>query len=128
MTRLLLIVGLLFVSVPAFAQTVERTIDLPSIGWGSIAVHDVDTDRDPSTTEYAVEGTDYFNGNMGLWRIVAIRTEGICVGEWFDPRPAGAMVSSVILTGSKLVVKAWVGFPPIGQQLTIVRLDTPTCQ
>lgn len=113
------------------AQTVERSFDLSSLGWGMISAELVNTDDDPTTEEWAVQGFDGFFGNYGLWRVVAIRPSGACIGPWFDPRPNGSYAATVTLQKegrARLVVSdtSYVGWQ-VQQTLTVVRLDTPTC-
>jgi hypothetical protein len=115
-----LLVSLLF-AVPASAQTVERTIDLSELGWGHVQAVPVDTDANPATEEWAIRSM-----TTNHWRVVAVREHGLCVGDWFDPRPSGLYGVTVATIGGQsklLVTKAFTAGP-----LLIVRLDTPRCE
>jgi hypothetical protein len=121
----------LFAAGAAEGQTVERTINLDALGWGGIQAYPVDTDASAATEEWAVVSTQYGNpGNTwGQWRVIAVRAGGLCVGDWFDPRPAGiGRVGVARINGvDKLIVNdSEYGEGP--QRLTIVSLNTPSCK
>jgi hypothetical protein len=140
MTRTLILVALLALPGSAFAQTVERTIDLTSLGWGNVQAIPVDTDANPYTEEWAIRGVDGFThdpnafSNRGLWRVVAVRNSGLCVGSWFDPRPTALHAVELVSIGgrAKLIVttafSAFGGDPDDGNPMYIVSLDTPQCK
>jgi hypothetical protein len=134
MTRTLItLAALLALSAPALAQTVERTIDLTQFGWGRVQAIPVDTDGNPNTEEWAVQGTDFWdtqNANTGKWRVVAVRQGGLCVGDWFDPRPVPQAAASIVRINGrdKLMATDASAFSVGSGRLTIVSLDTPQCK
>ena len=66
----------------ASAQTIEDRISLHTLNWGHIAIQPIDADGDPTTDEWLVRTLP--NGPW-RYRVVAVRQQRICVGEWFSP-------------------------------------------
>jgi hypothetical protein len=135
MSRALLVVAMLSLSSSVFAQTVERTIDLGALGWGQVQVQAVETDGDPATEEWLVFQLTWQklpNDNwrrFDLWRVVAVRDNGPCVGDWFDPRPPnddGVRVE-IARRGSVDKLLMHQTEPSGAQRLYIVGLTTPEC-
>jgi hypothetical protein len=119
-------------AVPATAQTVERTIDLSALGWGKLTKPlPVDTDGNPATREWVVQSADFDNGRLGHWRVITERAEGLCVGDWFDPRRTPSSSAHLVTEDGrdKLIVShgSILSFGTDGRY-DIVRLDTPRCR
>ena len=118
----------------ASAQTVERTIDLSSLGWGLVTPHMVETDGNPATEEWAIQGTFFgFSVNQGgNWRVVAVRNGGLCVGEWFNPGAGTVALTRGVDGRSRLLVTEtaynWKVNNIPQQTARVVLLDTPNCQ
>jgi hypothetical protein len=130
-----LVVALLALSSPAFAQTVERTIDVSAMGWGPVQVHAVETDGDPATEEWLVfqltwqkPAEDKWR-RFDLYRVVAVRDGGPCIGDWFDPLPPNSDGIQVTIArrGSvdKLLMHDFAGGT---YRLHVVGLTTPVCE
>jgi hypothetical protein len=128
MTRTLILVALLALPGSAFAQTVERTIDLSQFGWGKVSATPVNADGNPATEEWLIQSRDSLNPR---YRVVAVRNGGLCVGEWFNPIPEGQFGTHPVLgrIGNRdvLVINSAALFAPTSA-LTIVSLDTPQCK
>jgi hypothetical protein len=103
------------------AQSVERSIDLTQLGWGHVTATPVDIDGDRLTEEWLVEQTA-----TGLYRVVAVRAGGLCLGAWFNPRPPATFTAVVLgrLAGRDVLLVR----NSFASVLTVVTLDTPACQ
>lgn len=126
MFRAALALAVLFVCSPASApaQTVERTIDLSALGWGTIEATPAETDGNTQTEEWVAHSYD-----TNQWRVVAVRPEGLCAGPWFLPPGVGTNpfigVEIITVAGrSKLKVSGGV----YAQTFTLIALSTPDCQ
>jgi hypothetical protein len=127
MTRVLFVVFVLFAS-HASAQTVVRTLDLSTLGWGQIVVEPIDADGDRTTEEWLVTKM-----NSPTYRVVAQRQGRYCIGDWFTPMPVNPLpfsfvsVKVVNTTGvTSLLVSdrwGWMGELIVHE----VRLDIPPC-
>jgi hypothetical protein len=133
MPRALLVVALLTLSSSAFAQTVERTIDVTAMGWGPVQVHAVETDGDPTTEEWLVSQLpwQWLDGRwhrFDLYRVVAVRDNAPCIGDWFDPRPPSNASVLVDVARRGAVDKLLMhDFMDGTYRLHVVSLTTPQC-
>lgn len=106
--------------VPVSAQTVDRVIDLGSLGWGRLEVpKGIETDGNPATTEWLVQSLDTY-----AYRVVAERNGGICAGPWFQ---AGTTLFQAVRLEKvgpthKLLVTTMGA-----AQITQIALLTPSC-
>jgi hypothetical protein len=128
MTRTLLVAFLLFVAVPASAQTVELHLDLSGLGWGYIEVEPVDLDGDRATAEFLITG-----GDKKSFRIVTERNGAYCIGDWFTPTTPNKRADSflhlkVVNVGGvvKLMATEYWGWNQ-GPKITQLRFDLPVC-
>lgn len=105
-------------SVVVSAQTVESTIDLSALGWGTIDVLEpVETDGDLATREWLIRSME-----INQYRVIAERPSGLCAGAWFDPRTKPFSAISVKRVGllHKILVRD-------GTLVTVKALLTPSC-
>lgn len=109
------------VASPAWSQTVVRTIDLMSLGFGIVEAAQVEIDGDFSTEEWAIKKVDVA---PAAWRVVTIRNNTPCVGPWFTPTTSLWPPEHVEIVRDGLIHRLKIGGWP---RITIVAFDVPDC-
>ena len=114
---------LVLTSSPAFAQTLESTIDLSSLGWGQLDMPlSVETDGDLSTREWLVRSIE-----TNKLIVLAERDGRLCAGDWFVIGKHPFVAMSLQRVG--LVHKLFVRDPfAATREVKVLALITPTCQ
>lgn len=108
----------LALAVPVSAQTVESTIDLAALGWGPVEIPaKINTDRDTTTQEWLVRSV-----TTRMYRVVALRDGGLCVGDWFFPTIGWTVETKMTPDPATFETLDLFGV------MRTVKIDTPVCQ